>query len=123
MLLRRDGTVGLDFARRYGDDLLSAVQYLEEHGVQHRDIKPANIGFTPSSKQARHLVLIDFSLVSSDPANVMVGTPAYRDPYLRMRGSWDAAADRYSVALVLYEMLTPAGGRRSTRPRPRAFPR
>lgn len=109
VLLRRDGTVGLDFARRYGDDLLSAVQYLEEHGVQHRDIKPANIGFTPSSKQARHLVLIDFSLVSSDPSNVMVGTPAYRDPYLRMRGSWDTAADRYSVALVLYEMLT--GGR------------
>jgi len=107
-LLRRDGTVGLDFARRYGDDLLSAVQYLEEHGVQHRDIKPANIGFTPSSKQARHLVLIDFSLVSTDPSNVMVGTPAYRDPYLRMRGAWDAAADRYSVALVLYEMLTGA---------------
>jgi serine/threonine protein kinase len=107
-LLRRDGTVGLDFARRYGDDLLSAVQYLEEHGVQHRDIKPANIGFTPSSKQARHLVLIDFSLVTADPSNVMVGTPAYRDPYLRMRGAWDAAADRYSVALVLYEMLSGA---------------
>ena len=104
-LIRQQGPVGLDYAKRFGDDLLSAVQYLEEQSVQHRDIKPGNIGFTPSQKQARHLVLFDFSLAPAEPNHIMVGTPGYRDPGLRLRGRWDAAADRFSAAVTLYEML------------------
>lgn len=107
-LLRRDGTVVLDYARRFGDDLLSALEHLEEEGVQHRDIKPQNIGFTPSPKKARHLMLFDFSLSNGSSLDVTGGTPAYRDPYLRRRGAWDAAADRYSAAVVLHEVLTGA---------------
>lgn len=112
-LLARDGTVGLDYARRFGDDLLSALQHLEENGVQHRDVKPANIGFTPSVKKARHLVLFDFSFASDDVSGLTGGTPQYRDPHLRLRGAWDSAADRYSAAVVLHEMLT---GLRPTMP-------
>jgi serine/threonine protein kinase len=104
-LLREEGTVGLDLAQRFGDDLLSAVQYLEEQGVQHRDIKPANIGFS-DPKKARHLKLLDFSLSALAPDQVSAGTPAYRDPGLRQRGRWDPACDRWSVAVTLHEMLT-----------------
>lgn len=104
-LIRQQGPVALDYAKRFGDDLLSALQYLEEHGVQHRDIKPGNIGFTPSHKQARHLVLFDFSLSSIDASQVTAGTAGYRDPGLRLRGRWDAAADRYAAAVTLYEIL------------------
>lgn len=104
-LIRQQGPVGLDYARRFGDDLLSAVQYLEEQGYQHRDIKPSNIGFTPSQKRARHIVLLDFSLTSVDPSQIMAGTPGYRDPGLRLRGQWDAAADRFGAGVTLYEML------------------
>src|SRR5262249_48891026 len=53
-VLREQGTLPLDLARRYGDDLLSAVQYLEEAGVTHRDIKPTNVGFTSLSKKQSH---------------------------------------------------------------------
>ena len=35
-----------------------------------------------------------------------VGTSAYRDPFLRQRGRWDLAADRWSAAVTLHEMLT-----------------
>jgi len=105
-LLRLEGTVGLDYARRFGHDLLTALQYLDEHGVQHRDIKPGNIGFTPRPKKARHLVLFDFSLSSAEATQVTAGTPAYRDPWLRLRGAWDGAADRWAACVVLYEMLT-----------------
>ena len=113
-LLHREGTLGLDFARRFGDDLLSALQHLEDEQVQHRDIKPGNIGFTPDPKKKRHLVLFDFSLSSMDAGQVSAGTPGYRDPFLRQRGSWDAAADRYSAAVTLYEMLTGARPVRDT---------
>ncbi len=106
--IRSVGLIGLDYAKRYGDDLLQAIQYLEERGLQHRDVKPANIGFTPSDKRAKHLILFDFSLADLDASQVMAGTPAYRDPFLRRRGRWDAAADRWSVAVTLYEMLTGA---------------
>jgi len=105
-VLREEGTLDLDTARRYGDDLLSAVQHLEEQGITHRDIKPSNLGFTTLSKRARHLVLLDFSLAASDPSSVDAGTPEWRDPWLYTRGRWDQHADRYAAAAVLYRMLS-----------------
>ncbi len=107
-VLREQGTLPLDLARRYGDDLLSAVQYLEEAGVTHRDIKPTNVGFTSLSKKQSHLLLLDFSLSSADAAAVTAGTAEWRDPWLYLRGIWDAEADRYAGAAVLYHALTGA---------------
>lgn len=107
-VLREQGTLALEFARRYGDDLLSAVQYLEEAGVTHRDIKPTNVGFTSLSKKQSHLLLLDFSLSSADSTAITAGTAEWRDPWLYMRGVWDAAADRYAAAAVLYHALTAA---------------
>jgi serine/threonine protein kinase len=107
-VLREQGTLPLDLARRYGDDLLSAVQYLEEAGVTHRDIKPTNVGFTSLSKKQSHLLLLDFSLSSTDPTSITAGTAEWRDPWLYLRGAWDAAADRYAAAAVLYHALTAA---------------
>lgn len=107
-VLREQGTLPLDLARRYGDDLLSAVQYLEEAGVTHRDIKPTNVGFTSQSKKQSHLLLLDFSLSSTDSTATTAGTAEWRDPWLYLRGAWDANADRYAAAAVLYHALTGA---------------
>jgi serine/threonine protein kinase len=107
-VLREQGTLPLELARRYGDDMLSAVQYLEEAGVTHRDIKPTNVGFTSLSKKQSHLLLLDFSLSSADPTVVSAGTAEWRDPWLYLRGAWDADADRYAAAAVLYHALTGA---------------
>ncbi|HTR57118.1 MAG TPA: protein kinase [Casimicrobiaceae bacterium] len=107
-VLREQGTLPLEFARRYGDDLLSAVQYLEEAGVTHRDIKPTNVGFTSQSKKQSHLLLLDFSLSSADATAITAGTAEWRDPWLYLRGAWDADADRYAAAAVLYHALTGA---------------
>src|SRR5206468_1238845 len=74
----------------------------------HRDIKPTNVGFTSLSKKQSHLLLLDFSLSSADPTAVNAGTAAWRDPWLYLRGSWDAEADRYAAAAVLYNALTGA---------------
>src|SRR5206468_10549694 len=46
------------------------------------------------------------SLVSAEPNALDIGTAAYRDRFLRTRGAWDAAADRWSAAVTLHEMLT-----------------
>lgn len=106
-VLAQSGPAGLDPARRWGDDLLRAAERLEEFGVVHKDIKPANVGFVQRDpKGAKHLMLFDFSLAQTAEHEVLVGTPPYRDPSLLVRGRWDAAADRWSVAFTLYEMLT-----------------
>lgn len=104
--LANEGSVSLEFAGRYGEDLLYALQHLEEKEVVHRDIKPANLGVGSTSKSTKHLTLFDFSLAEIPDTELGVGTAAYRDPFLAQRGRWDHAADQYSAAVVLHEMLT-----------------
>ncbi|MFZ6186103.1 protein kinase domain-containing protein, partial [Nannocystis pusilla] len=104
--IAHQGSIDLDHALRYGDDLLSALEYLETQNVAHRDIKPANLGEGSLGKQSKRLLLFDFSLAGADPSQIDVGTEPYRDPFLPLRGSWDKAADRWSAAVVLHEMLT-----------------
>jgi serine/threonine protein kinase len=104
--LAAQGSVSLDYASRYGSDLLGALEHLEEKDVLHRDIKPANLGVGAVQKKATSLTLFDFSLASAAPTDLGVGTAAYRDPYLADRGRWDFAADRWSAAVTLHELLT-----------------
>jgi serine/threonine protein kinase len=104
--LAEHGTPSLDYASRYGIDLLSALAHLEEQEVLHRDIKPANMGVGAVGKKSQRLHLFDFSLAEVALTELGIGTAAYRDPFLSQRGRWDAAADRYSAAVTLYELLT-----------------
>ena len=104
--LSQEGSVSLDYANRFGEDLLSALEHLEEENVVHRDIKPANVGVGAPTKKEIRLTLFDFSLIRSETTDLGVGTSAYRDPFLRQRGRWDLAADRWSAAVTLHEMLT-----------------
>ncbi len=113
--LLREGVTSLDYAARYGEELLLALHALEEAQILHRDIKPGNLGVGTAQKTALHLTLFDFSLaiqvskpaqVSPSVTNLRIGTAAYRDPYLHLRGAWDHAADRWGAAITLHEMLT-----------------
>jgi serine/threonine protein kinase len=42
--IRGDDSLSLDLMRRFGEHLLSAIEYLEQEGIAHRDVKPDNIG-------------------------------------------------------------------------------
>lgn len=98
--------LSLDMLERWGEDLLSAVVKLQELGIHHRDIKPANLGIAEVRK-AKHLVLFDFSLASASPRALQAGTAPYLDPFLGgSRATFDAAAELYSTAVVLFEMAT-----------------
>ncbi len=90
----------LAMLRRFADDLLDALDYLQALDVVHKDIKPDNLLLGP-----RGLTLIDFSLVAHPPESIAIGTSLYRDPALQ---AWDAAADRYAAALCLFELFVGA---------------
>ena len=99
--------IGVELAQRWGRDLLDAVRHLEQMGRAHRDIKPDNLGITTAGKDDElHLMLFDFSLSNASIEAIDAGTPGYIDPFLVKRGRWDPAADRYSAAVVLYELTT-----------------
>jgi serine/threonine protein kinase len=103
--LKVGGRLSLEFLGRFGEDLLHVVQYLEEKGIAHRDLKPDNIGIKEYGKKL-HLKIFDFSLSNAPLDNVRVGTPPYLEPFLQLRNRWDTAAERYSAAVILYEMAT-----------------
>lgn len=106
--LRRGERPSLDLAQRWGEDLISVIDYLDEQGTAHRDVKPDNIGVRSNRKGTRHLVLFDFSLSKASLDNIRAGTRPYLDPFLSLRRPprWDLQAERFAVAMTLYEMLT-----------------
>ncbi|WP_280447668.1 protein kinase domain-containing protein [Nocardia cyriacigeorgica] len=97
--------------RAWGKELLDVVVALDTAGITHRDLKPSNLGLAKPEgkpKAKARLTLFDFSLSRAPVEQIEAGTPPYRDPFLGtgIRTSYDSAAERYSAAVVLYEMAT-----------------
>lgn len=108
-ILRERERLSLDMQERFGTDLLEALVVLDRAGIDHRDIKPSNLGVREDrTHRAKHLVLFDFSLSRADASAVTAGTQHYLDPFLEDpgRGRFDSAAERYSAAVVLFQMAT-----------------
>ncbi|MGO1567904.1 MAG: protein kinase domain-containing protein, partial [Brachybacterium sp.] len=108
VLRQYDHGLPVDLLERYGDDLLEALEALDKAGIDHRDIKPANLGAVRDSGKIWHLKLFDFSLSKAPASEIDAGTAPYLDPFLGEmdRGLYDSAAERYSAAVVLFEMAT-----------------
>jgi serine/threonine protein kinase len=107
--IRSEERLSLDLIKRFGEELLDAVDYLETEGIAHRDIKPDNIGIAAAGHSGKkRLVLFDFSLARTPPDSIHAGTRPYLDPFLCLRKPprWDLHAERFAVAVTLYEMLT-----------------
>ena len=104
--IKDEGRLSLDMLQRFGEELMEAVNHLEAEGVAHRDIKPENIGIAESRTGKLQLVLFDFSLCRTPADNVTAGTHPYLDPFLSQRRPprWDLYAERFALAVTLYEM-------------------
>ena len=94
--------------------ICAALHIAHDAGILHRDLKPANIVAHDFGGGTRAYKIVDFGLVrdiSSDStrltaAHQFVGTFTYAAPEQVLGGDLDPRSDQYSLAVVIYELLT-----------------
>ena len=109
--LDREQQLPVDETIRHGRAIASALDYANRQGIIHRDIKPENVMLYEGEA-----MVMDFGIAKAlsaassatlTQAGTMIGTPAYASPE---QGSGehnlDGRSDQYSLACMLYEMLS-----------------
>jgi serine/threonine-protein kinase len=91
------------------EDVAAALSYAHDHSVIHSDLKPANIFVTTSGRTK----LLDFGIARLSrgpllrkPPGQLALTPAYASCELLEGKEADRRDDIYSLACVIYEMLS-----------------
>lgn len=114
-LMDREGKLEFDHARVIAEDILEALEVAHQSQLVHRDVKPENIFLHIDPEGGTVPKLLDFGIVAlldiatSETAGKFIGTPRYASPE-QLRGiGVSPQSDLYSLALVLFEMLTGSG--------------
>jgi len=107
-LVVRRGALPWQEAIRYGIAALNGLEHAHRAGVVHRDIKPANMMVAVDGS----LKLMDFGIarilekMRLTRSGHLIGTLEYMSPEQVQGRDVDARSDLYSLAVVLFELLT-----------------
>ncbi|HEX6249930.1 MAG TPA: serine/threonine-protein kinase, partial [Gemmatimonadaceae bacterium] len=109
--LDREHQLPIDEALHHARAIASALDYAHRQQIVHRDIKPENVMLHEGEA-----MVMDFGIAKAVSAaghetltqtGMMVGTPAYVSPEQAAgETNLDGRSDQYSLACMLYEMLS-----------------
>jgi len=106
-MLLSDTPIDRQFILRLLKQAAEALDYAHERGIVHRDVKPANI----MVRRDGMAKIADFGIArmqshSLTQTGQILGTPNYMSPEQISGKPVDGRADQYSLAVMLYEVLT-----------------
>ena len=104
-VIGRDGRVEPARAANIAATVADALSFAHQQALVHCDIKPANILLTQDGRPK----LVDFGIAQRPMTGIetdIVGTAEYIAPEQVEGGALDGRVDVYSLAAVLYHMLT-----------------
>lgn len=104
--LKSRGPLAGEQAMRIVDDLASALMFAHRQGIVHRDVRPSNVLFDEEGRA----YLSDFGVAKQFSVTATGNTPSpgiahYLSPEELLGEPVTAAADVYSLGLLIFEML------------------
>jgi len=112
-LVRREGPFEIARSVDLITQVLEGLALAHDRGIVHRDVKPANVFVTRTEPGHDFVKLLDFGISkvrSASPVTapgMAMGTPGYMAPeQIDGASDVDGRADLFSVAVMLYELLT-----------------
>ena len=115
---RLDRRLQVDEIRQFVNDIGWALDQAHQRGLVHRDLKPSNVMLIDRGKPDQSFVLFDLGIAKLASPDLRqsstlgrltmagMGTPLYMSPEQVEGKSGDARSDVYSIASMLFEMLS-----------------
>lgn len=116
--VREHGPMEPDRAINIMVQVCGALEEAHRAGIVHRDLKPENVFLTTQAGTADFPKVLDFGLAKMSEKQMgrgsmmftqqgmVFGTPEFMSPEQAQGETIDARSDIYSLALILYELLT-----------------
>jgi serine/threonine-protein kinase len=114
-VLTREGSLSLERAVKITTQIASALASAHALGIVHRDLKPANIMLTRKQGESELVKVLDFGIAKTvadeteenlTQTGFLLGTPTYMSPEQVLGESLDSRSDVYSLAIIVYQMLS-----------------
>jgi len=117
-VVRKEGPLPVERAIPVLIQCCGALQEAHTQGIVHRDLKPENIFLSTNGGLKDYAKVLDFGLAKVTerelrPGSIMLtqegmvfGTPEFMSPEQAQGKVLDARSDLYSLATILYEVLT-----------------
>jgi serine/threonine-protein kinase len=117
-MVRKEGPLPVERAIPVLVQVCGALQEAHLQGIVHRDLKPENIFLSTNGGLKDYPKVLDFGLAKVTerelrPGSIMLtqegmvfGTPEFMSPEQAQGKVLDARSDIYSLATILYEVLT-----------------
>jgi serine/threonine-protein kinase len=116
-IIETGGPLAPERVDRIVAQVCGSLQEAHDKGIIHRDLKPANIQLSTRAGEDDYVKVLDFGIAKRDERiskseqkltqqGTVLGTPPYMSPEQFKGQELDARSDVYSLAVMVYEMLT-----------------